>query len=62
MSAMVLVRPGVPLIIESRELPKPGKEEIRILVEACGVCRTDLHIIDGELTHPRLPLVLVERV
>ena len=58
MSAMVLVRPGVPLIIESRELPKPGKEEIRILVEACGVCRTDLHIIDGELTHPRLPLVL----
>jgi alcohol dehydrogenase, propanol-preferring len=58
MSAMVLVRPGVPLIIESRELPKPGKEEIRILIEACGVCRTDLHIIDGELTHPRLPLVL----
>ena len=55
---MVLVRPGVPLIIESRELPKPGKEEIRILIEACGVCRTDLHIIDGELTHPRLPLVL----
>ena len=38
MSAMVLVRPGVPLIIESRELPKPGKEEIRILIEACGVC------------------------
>jgi len=58
MSAMVLVRPGVPLIIESRQLPKPGKEDIRIFIEACGVCRTDLHIIDGELTHPRLPLVL----
>ena len=57
MSAMVLEEPGAPLVLQSRDLPKPGKDEIRILIEACGVCRTDLHIIDGELTHPRLPLI-----
>jgi alcohol dehydrogenase, propanol-preferring len=58
MSAMVLLRPGEPLVLQSRDLPKPGKDQIRIIIEACGVCRTDLHIIDGELTHPKLPLVL----
>ncbi|MFM9153063.1 MAG: alcohol dehydrogenase, partial [Methylocystis sp.] len=57
MSAMVLEEPGTQLVFQSRDLPKPGKDEIRILIEACGVCRTDLHIIDGELIHPRLPLI-----
>jgi propanol-preferring alcohol dehydrogenase len=58
MSAMVLGEPGGQLVFQSRDLPKPRKDEIRILIEACGVCRTDLHIIDGELIHPRLPLIL----
>jgi propanol-preferring alcohol dehydrogenase len=58
MKAMVLERPRSPLTLVEREIPvcEPG----RVLVEvgACGVCRTDLHILDGELTEPELPLVL----
>jgi len=38
MSAMVLLRPGEPLVLQSRDLPKPGKDQIRIIIEACGVC------------------------
>ncbi len=57
MQAMVLRRPGAPL--EWRELPDrhPGTGEIRIRVTACGVCRTDLHVVDGELSQPALPLI-----
>jgi alcohol dehydrogenase, propanol-preferring len=57
MHAMVLTSPGRPL--EWLELPdrSPGPHEIRVGVSACGVCRTDLHVVDGELTHPKLPLV-----
>lgn len=47
MSAMVLEEPGAQLVFQSLDLPIPGKNEIRILIEACGVCRTDLHIMDG---------------
>ena len=45
--------------LEPRDLPQPapGPGEVLIRVEACGVCRTDLHILDGELAAPRLPLV-----
>jgi propanol-preferring alcohol dehydrogenase len=53
MRAMVMVRPGVPL--ELREVRKPEGEVIR--VEACAVCRTDLHVVDGELPDPKLPLI-----
>jgi alcohol dehydrogenase, propanol-preferring len=42
--------------------PQPGRGEIRIRVRACAVCRTDLHIIDGELAHPKLPLVLGHQI
>ena len=57
MHAMVLTSPRTPL--EWLELPDrdPGPDEIRVTVGACGVCRTDLHVVDGELTHPKLPLV-----
>ncbi|MCC6792232.1 MAG: zinc-dependent alcohol dehydrogenase family protein [Thermomicrobiales bacterium] len=57
MRAMVLTRPGTPL--ESRELPEPlpVDGEVRIRVNACAVCRTDLHIVDGELTEAKLPLI-----
>lgn len=57
MRAMVLDAPGRPL--EARELPRPqpAAGEILLEVRACGVCRTDLHIVDGELPEPKLPLV-----
>lgn len=57
MRAMVLERPGEPL--RERDLPirQPGPAEVLVRVRACGVCRTDLHIVDGELPDPKLPLV-----
>jgi alcohol dehydrogenase, propanol-preferring len=58
MQAMVLERAGTPLNATELRVPEPGPGEILIKVGACGVCRTDLHIFDGELSHPKLPLVL----
>jgi propanol-preferring alcohol dehydrogenase len=55
--AMVLRRPGSPLIAETRPDPEPGPGEVRIRVAACGVCRTDLHVVDGELAAVRDSLV-----
>ena len=57
MRAMRLHAPGHPLVLEEvpRPVPAPGELQLRVL--ACGVCRTDLHVLDGELTDPRLPLV-----
>ena len=49
MQAMVLERAGAPLRAASLQVPEPGPGEILIKVAACGVCRTDLHIVDGEL-------------
>jgi alcohol dehydrogenase, propanol-preferring len=62
MRAMVLSEPGRPL--EDRELddPEPGPGQALVRVIACGVCRTDLHIYDGELDQPKLPLVLGHQV
>lgn len=57
MRAMILKRPGLPLELEERAVPVPGKGELRVKVEACAVCRTDLHVVDGDLPHPSLPLV-----
>ncbi len=57
MRAMVLDAPGEPLRLETRPVPAPGPGEVLIDVAACGVCRTDLHIVDGELEQPVLPLV-----
>jgi propanol-preferring alcohol dehydrogenase len=57
MQAMVLERPGKPLKIAELPIPAPGPEQVLIKVHACGVCRTDLHIVDGELPHPKLPLI-----
>ncbi len=58
MRAMILRQPGRPL--EEADIPTrvPGPHEILLDVRACGVCRTDLHVLDGELPHPKLPLVL----
>jgi alcohol dehydrogenase, propanol-preferring len=57
MRAMVLDAAGERLRATELPEPVPGAGEILISVRACGVCRTDLHIVDGELTHPKLPLV-----
>jgi alcohol dehydrogenase, propanol-preferring len=57
MHAMVLKSPGRPLEWLELPDPTPGPGEIRVAISACGVCRTDLHVIDGELAHPKLPLV-----
>ena len=55
--AMVLRRAGAPLELERRGVPEPGPQEVLVRVQACGVCRTDLHVVDGDLTEPKLPLV-----
>jgi propanol-preferring alcohol dehydrogenase len=58
MRAMILAKPQTALRLEERPSPpRPGPHEVLIKVRACGVCRTDLHIVDGELTSPKLPLV-----
>ena len=57
MRAMVLHAPGEPLRAETRAVPHPGPEGVLLRVLACGICRTDLHVVDGELREPRLPLV-----
>lgn len=57
MRAMVLEQAGGPLVLRELPDPEPGPGQVLIRVAACGVCRTDLHILDGELEHPKLPLV-----
>jgi alcohol dehydrogenase, propanol-preferring len=57
MRAMMLEAPRTPLVLRERPIPAPGPGEILISVAACGVCRTDLHVVDGEISGPKLPLV-----
>ncbi len=57
MRAMVLERPGAELREVERPQPNPGPEQVLIQVRACGICRTDLHVVDGELPNPKLPLI-----
>ncbi|HEX7669025.1 MAG TPA: zinc-dependent alcohol dehydrogenase family protein [Polyangiaceae bacterium] len=62
MQAMVFDGVGRPLRLVSIETPAPGRGQVRIRVAACGVCRTDLHVLDGELDRPKLPLVLGHQI
>lgn len=62
MQAMVLEKAGTPLQLQEVPLPSPGSDQILLKVLACGVCRTDLHILDGELEHPKLPLVMGHQI
>ncbi|MDZ7801473.1 MAG: zinc-dependent alcohol dehydrogenase family protein [Trueperaceae bacterium] len=54
---MQFTKPGAPLQAVELPTPQPGRGQVRIRVAACGVCRTDLHIVDGDLEPPRLPLI-----
>ncbi|KUJ86264.1 alcohol dehydrogenase [Ruegeria marisrubri] len=58
MRAMVMTGPGKPLQMSEVPTPEPAAGEVLIRVAACGVCRTDLHVLDGDLTEPKLPLIL----
>jgi propanol-preferring alcohol dehydrogenase len=62
MRAMVLEAPKLTLRHEDRPVPLPKQPQVLIQVQACGVCRTDLHIFDGELPRPKLPLILGHQV
>ncbi len=57
MRAMILEKQREPLQAAELPEPRPGAGQVLVSVHACGVCRTDLHIVDGELTEPKLPLV-----
>lgn len=57
MKAMLLDKPGSPLRLAEQELPVCNDNQVLLKVRACGVCRTDLHIADGELNAPKLPLI-----
>jgi len=57
MRAMVLAKQGEPLALRELPQPAPGQGELLLRVTACGICRTDLHVVDGDLTEPALPLV-----
>ena len=58
MKAMVLHAPREPLRMEDLPMPKPGDRQVLLKVSVCAVCRTDLHIVSGELSDPKLPLVV----
>lgn len=57
MNAMLLDAPGLPLRLADVPRPEPAAGEIRVKVAACGVCRTDLHVADGDLEHPKQPII-----
>jgi alcohol dehydrogenase, propanol-preferring len=62
MRAMLLERPRAPLVLRDIPPPEPRDGQLRIRVHACAVCRTDLHVVDGELPDPKLPLVVGHQI
>jgi len=57
MRAMILEKPGAPLRLLEKPDPIPGPGQVLVKILACGVCRTDLHVVDGDLTEPKLPII-----
>jgi propanol-preferring alcohol dehydrogenase len=57
MRVMIFEKPGKDLSLREMDLPEPGAEQVLLRVHACAVCRTDLHVIDGELSDPKIPLI-----
>ncbi|HJW37302.1 MAG TPA: zinc-dependent alcohol dehydrogenase family protein [Candidatus Udaeobacter sp.] len=62
MRAMVLDRPKQPLQLRDLPKPKPGKGQLLVRVNSCAVCRTDIHVVDGELPNPKVPLILGHQI
>jgi len=62
MRAQILKEIGLPLVLEEVSKPSPTSDQVLIRVHACGLCRTDLHIVDGELPPPKLPLILGHQI
>ncbi len=62
MRAMVLNEPKRPLELRDVPKPKPGRGQLLVRVSTCAVCRTDLHVVDGELPDPKLPLILGHQI
>ena len=62
MRAMVLDEPKRPLELRDVQKPKPGRGQLLVRVSTCAVCRTDLHVVDGELPDPKLPLILGHQI
>jgi propanol-preferring alcohol dehydrogenase len=62
MRAMVIDSPGRPLQLRDVPKPKPGRAQLLVRVSTCAVCRTDLHVVDGELPDPKLPLILGHQI
>jgi propanol-preferring alcohol dehydrogenase len=62
MRAMVFETPGRPLRVAELPRPEPGPGQVLLRVHACAVCRTDLHVVDGDLREPKLPLVLGHQI
>ncbi len=62
MRAMLLEAPHQPLRLAELPIPQPGAGQVLLKVHTCGVCHTDLHIVDGELSEPKLPLVLGHQI
>lgn len=62
MQAMILNQPRTPLELVELSIPEPGISQVLVQVIACGVCRTDLHVWDGELSDPKLPIILGHQV
>lgn len=57
MRAMVLHQQNLPLTLQNLDVPKPGPGQVQLKVTACGICRTDLHVVDADLKEPNLPLI-----
>ena len=58
MQAMVMEQARQPLVLKTVPVPSPAERQVLVKVIACGVCRTDLHVLDGELSQPKLPLII----
>src|SRR5260221_13193215 len=62
MKAMLLKQQREPLVLADVPVPEPGEGELLLNVDVCAVCRTDLHVVDGELADPKLPLVVGHQI
>ena len=60
MRAMIFAGVGIPLSLQDVPVPQPGPGQLQLRVSACGICRTDLHVVDGDLKEPTLAINAVK--